>query len=632
MNSGDVDRTDRSAQPANGLSRARPWARWVVGAMLLLLVGLITLAAFPWSLLRGRIEASMTRTIGRPVTIGSMERLDRFSFHPLIRLSRLRIPQPIWVKSHLGDLAQVERVDLRLSAWSLLTGHVHVEEADATGANLQLYRDRDGRKNWSEGKGGHSDADVLEMLRVANSRLHYLDDKRDRSLDVAVVSDSTGLRLDGQGLIMGHAVTIKGQGGTVTRDADHAPWPFVLDIKGDAVGFAMRGTMPAPLDLDHLQGEAEGHAQDLRLLDAIIEAGLPGTQPVRLTAQVKRAWPDWTIDHLAGTIGRSDIEGHAVIVKRHGRTRITGALSARQFDFGDLSSDEGKARVAAMRAKTGPRLLPASAIDLGHVRNTDGTLDLRVDHLLWPGPSPFRSLQAHLSLERSHLVLDPLKVGMTHGVFAGKMVVDQRQAGQKDPKLTLRMTMEGARLLDFFPRAQINGSLQGRMAVSGYGHTVRDAIGRGDGVIALVGRDGIIPARTASLLGQDAGRGITTGKEELASLRCMVMRLDLHDGVAQAAPIVIDTSRAQTTIAGRIRLSEETLQLSLKGAPKEASLLRVPGQITIGGTIKSPDIRVPERHQSLGGAIDMVIKGLTGHQEPLAQDADCNRLARQALR
>ncbi|MDE1916837.1 MAG: AsmA family protein [Sphingomonadales bacterium] len=609
---------------------ARGATRLMSGAILLLILALLGLAAFPWGLLKSRIEAHMTGAIGRPVMIGSMERLDSFSFHPLIRLTRLRIPQPAWVRPGLGDLARVERIDMRLSAWSLLTGKVSVEQVDATGASLQLYRNRDGRRNWTNGRGHSSGGPTLGQLRVANSHLRYVDEKRDRSFDLAVAADDTGLRLDGQGLIMGHGVTVQACGGAV--NARRGPWPFSLTLDGKAVGLAMTGTMAAPLDLDHLRAAVKGHAQDLRLLDALIEAGLPGTQAVSLTAQVSRAGPDWTIETLAGTIGRSDIEGHAVIIKRHGRTRITGALSADHFDFGDLSSNEGKARAAAMRARTGPRLLPASAIDLTHVRHTDGSLDLRVAHLLWPGPSPFRSLHAHLSLERSQLRLDPLTVGMHHGVFAGTMVIDQHTPGQKDPKLTLSMTMQGARLLDVFPRAHIDGGLRGRMMVSGYGHRLRDAFGRGNGVIALVGHDGLIPARTASLLGQDAGRGITTGKQELASLRCVVMRLDLHSGVARAAPIVIDTSRALTTVSGSIRLSDERLFLTLKGAPKQASVLRLPGQIEVNGTIKAPDIRVPAHDRSLGGAIAMVVKGITGHQAPLAHDADCDRLARRAMR
>lgn len=615
----------------SGLFRLR-YLAVVLG--LLVLAGLVGLAAFPWGVLKGTVERRLSQSIGRTVSIGAMERLDTMSFHPRIRLRAVRIPQPAWVEPHLADLAQIAQVDLSFSVWALLAGRATVERAEMRGANLQFYRTAQGRKNWRQdesgegsGSGGH-----LLMLRVADSRLRYLDRKRDRSLDVAVVSDGAGLRIDGGGLILGHRVRITGRGAAIAEGRAAAPWPFSVAIEGPAVGFALEGTMPSPLDLGHLQGRARAHAEDLRLLDAIIEAGLPGTQPVRLAAGIRRSIPDWTIDDLRGTIGRSDIAGHATIVKRDGRSRITGALRSDHFDFDDLSSNEGKRRAAAIKARLGPRILPGSAIDLTHVRRTDGALDLRVDHLLWSGQSPFRSMTAHLSLERSRLEISALRVGMTHGSMEGTMRIDQTDTGRPDPRLDLRLTLRGARLLDFFPRAQIDGSLIGRLAVTGYGHTLADAFGAGGGVLALVGRDGQIPARTAALLGQDVGRGLTMGKDETDNLRCVVARLEIKGGMARPAPVLIDSSRAQTQVRGTIDLRNERLMLTLKGAPKKSSLLRLPGQVILGGTVKAPDIDVPPRTKTVGGVINMLASAIAGRQEPLARDADCNALERQVMR
>lgn len=618
-----------------GSYRTHPF-RWLAirpGAALVLVLTLamIGLAAFPWALLKGRIEARLTHTIGRPVTIGAMERLDTFSFHPRIRLRGLRVPQPAWVAPHLDDLARVEQVDLSISAWSLLAGHNGVEQADVHGASLQFYRTAQGRKNWTDGQGGSDHAALLRMLHVEGSRLRYLDDKRGRSIDVAVVSDAGGLRLEGTGLIQGNPVRVTGQGAPIVAGRE-GQWPFTISIEGPAVGFALTGTMPRPLDTSHLEGQARAHADDLRLLDAIIEAGLPGTQPVRLTARIRRKWPDWTIDALAGTVGRSDLAGHATIVKRDGRSRITGALSANRFDFDDLSSNQGKQRAAAQKARLGPRILPGSAIDLSHVRQTDGSLDLRIDHLLWPGTSPFRSMRAHLSLERSLLTISPLTLGMTHGTMAGSLTIDQTDPGQRDPSLKVDLAISGGRLLDVFPRARIDGAMVARMAMSGHGHTLRDALARGDGIIALVGRDGAIPARTALLLGQDVGGGLTTGKDEQASLRCLVVRLEVRHGTARPAPVLIDTSRAQTQVSGTIDLADERLMLASKGAPKGKTLLRLPGAVPVAGTIKAPDIRVPPHAKTVGGVLGMVANAITGQQGPHAQDADCDQLAAQAMR
>ena len=65
--------------------------------------------------------------------------------------------------------------------------------------------------------------------------------------------------------------------------------------------------MDRPLDVGHLTARISAHGDDLVLLDAVIEAGLPATQPVKLLANVRRDGRDWTIRALTGSIGRSDL-------------------------------------------------------------------------------------------------------------------------------------------------------------------------------------------------------------------------------------------------------------------------------------------------------------------------------------
>lgn len=616
--------------------KQRLWRRLRIALVVLvtlLIILFIALAAFPWAMLKGKIESRAAQHLGRPVTIGSMERVDAFSLHPVVRLTDVRMPQPAWVGPRLPDLARIARVELRFSAPALLLGRFSLEALDMKGARVQLYRDAKGRENWSDNEkkkdDGSGSAPALRLLTVADSRIAYRDDKQRRSIDAALTVDRSGLRLSGTGDVRGHAVQVSATGAPIEEAKRGTRWPFTVSIAGDAVGFDLRGTMAGPLDIGHLEGEARAHAIDLALLDAIIEAGLPGTQPVRLTAKVKRDRPDWQVDDLKGTIGRSDIAGQATIAKRDGRTRIDGAVSANRFDFDDLSSNEGKRKAAARRARVGDRIVPATAIDLKSVARTDGRLTLAVRRLLWPGSSPFRSLSGTLNLENSRLELKPLTLGLTRGRMEGSLIVDQRQGG---PKLEIDLALRSARLLDFFPEAQIDGSLVGRIRLNGVGGTVREAVGRSDGAIALVARDGTIPTRTAALLGQDIGGGLTAKEESRSVLRCIIARLDVAGGVARPAPVIIDTSRAQTRAEGRINLADERLALTVSGAPKGKAILRLSGSLPINGTIKAPDIKVPERVKSAKGIFGMVKAAITGEQGPRATDANCDALASRALR
>ncbi|MDI1294682.1 MAG: AsmA family protein, partial [bacterium] len=529
--------------------------RWVVrsaiGLGILMLVLLIAVAVFPWGLLKGRIEQRLTDRIGKPVTIATMTRNDALSFHPVVRLTQIRVPQPDWVQPKVGDLAQIGEAQVRFSAFALLFGVPVLESLDLRHARLNFYRAADGRESWTGDKSRASDdpgrRPALDSLSVTDSRITYRDDKRRRAIDAALTVDTGGLRLQGTGDIRGNAVRVTATGAPILHHQPATPWPFRVAITGDAVGFILDGTMDGPLDIGHLRGAATAHATDLALLDAIIEAGLPGTQPVRLTARVRRDKPDWIIDTLKGTIGRSDLAGHATIRKRDGRTRIDGAMTSSQFDFQDLSSNEGRRKAAAKRAKAGDRLVPDTAIDLTKLARTDGRMEFRARRLLWPGSSPFRALAGTITLERSRLTLAPLTLGLTRGILSGTIIVDQRDGG---PRMDVDLALRSARLLDFFPNTQIDGGLIGKIALSGRGKTVREAVGISTGTIALVARDGTIPARTAALLGQDVGKGLTVDKDKQAVLRCVITRLDVSKGLARPNPVLIDTSRAQTRATG----------------------------------------------------------------------------------
>lgn len=618
------------------VANAKTGSRWAIGIgaglVVLLVLAVLLLAAFPWGLFKERIEARLSARIGKPVTIGAMTREDRFSFHPIVRLTDMRVPQPDWAKGD-GDLARIGEARVGFSAFALLTGGPVVETLDLRRARLNFYRAADGRESWSSERSDGDDRKgrrpALRTLTVSESRIAYRDDKRGRSVDAALAVDGKGLRLSGKGDIRGHPVTVTASGAAILGHKAGARWPFQAEIAGDAVGMTFDGTMDGPLDIGHLRGKVTGHAIDLRVLDAIIEAGLPGTQPVRLTAQVVRERPDWIIESLKGTIGRSEIAGHATVRKREGRTRIDGTIRAAQLDFNDLSSDEGRRKAAAKRARLGDRLIPDTAIDLRNMARTDGRLEIQADRLLWPGSSPFRSLKGVLTLERSRLVVEPLRMDLTRGVLGGRLAVDQRDGG---PRLDLALDLRSARLLDFFPETRIDGGLVGRIALNGPGRTIRQAVGQSSGTIALVARDGSIPARTAALMGQDVGKGLTIDKDKMAVLRCMVARFDVKGGVARTNPVLIDTSRAQTRATGTIRLSDEVLALTLSGQPKQGSLLRLKGTVPIHGTIKAPDIQVPKEARSAKGIIKMIGDAIGGDKVPRASDADCDALARSAMR
>ena len=592
----------------------------------------ITLAAFPWGLLKGVIEQRMTERFGRPVTIGAMERVDRFGFSTTVRLRDVRVPGPAWAGA--GDLARIERMEIGFSALSLVTGRLALDHVVLGGAQLNLVRARDGRENWrGSARRGGSGGGGLDRLTVRNARLTYRDEKQDRRFDLALESDMTaGLRLRGTGSVRGTPVRLAARAPAIS-DQRAGTWPFDARIAGDGLTMHAAGRMAAPLDTDHMTLDVTAKARDLKLIDAIIEAGLFRTQPVTLSAHVRREPGRWLIDRLDGRIGRSDLSGKLTVDKVDGRTKLDGIFVSRQLDFDDLASDEGLAKAAAKKRALGPRVVPDTRVNLAKIGRTDGRIAFRVQRIVSRhGPSSLTSLAGTLALDHRVLTVAPLTIGLRQGRITGRAVIDQGDDGPVPlVRIDLRLTDSSIPALGG-GGGSVTGRVDGRALLVGRGSTIREAVGRSTGRVGIVARHGALPAEIAEALGFDAGRALLADAEARATLRCVIIGLDVKDGRGRAAPFVVDTSQSRLDGEGTVTFPDEVLAIRLTGAPKHDAVLRLPGAATMAGTISEPDIVVPREVKSVGNIFKAIGRAITGRQGPVAEPADCDRLAARVLR
>ena len=606
--------------------------RWA-GATIAVLVAaaLLILSAFPWGMLKGTIENRLSRRFGRTVTIGRIERVDGFGFHPILRITDIRIPQAGWAGT--GDLARVDDARIGFLALPLLRGRFKVRELEIERATLNLVRAKDGRVNWGEssdrkGPGGRP----LDMLTIRSALVTYRDAKQDRFFRVTLSSDTErGLRIAGKGTIREAPVDIEASGPAIAGGGD-GRWPFTAKIDGAALAMTAKGTMAHPLDTDSMTLDVTARAADLKLIDAVIEAGLFRTQPVGLTAHVVREGDTWTIPRLEGTIGRSRFAGKLKVEKADGRTKLTGDFDASVLDFDDLSSDEGIAQGEAKERAIGPRLVPDTRINLAKIGRTDGRMTFRVRRIVQrQGDSSMTAMQGTAVLDHQTLTLSPLRIAMRQGAITGRAIVDQ--GAQREPKLTIDMRLTGSSIGALGGGGgSVTGRVDARAVLTGRGSTIREAIGRSDGRIGLAARDGQLPAKIAGALGFDAGRALTAGDTDRAGLRCVILGLPMRGGRGTVSPLILDTTQSQSRGTGTITFPDERLAITLTGAPKHNSILRLPGSATMAGTIRLPDVIVPKQVKSVGNFFKAIGRAITGKQGPTATDADCGALSAQVLR
>ncbi len=611
--------------------------RWVkITGMIVagvLVLGLVGLAAFPWGSLKGVIQRQLTARFGRPVTIGGIERVDTFGFNPTIRITDVRIPQAAWAGT--DDFVRLREAEATFSGLALLKGAFGPRDVKARGLRLVLVRDRNGRTNWErpgKPKGGGSSTD-LDGLTISDSVIAYRDDKQDRFVTARFASDPVrGIRATGTGTIRGAAVRIAVAGPSV-ETFQGKPWPFTATIDGDALSITAKGRMDRPLDTDAMSLDVTARAADLKLIDAVIEAGLFRTQPVSFSAHVRHDQPKWTVTQLKGVVGRSDFTGHVSVDKQAGRSKVDGAIVSRQFDFGDLSSNEGKAKGAALERAIGPRLVPNTRIDIGKIDTTDARMAFRIKRIVSAkGASPILSAKGVLAIDHQLLTLSDLDARLPHGRVEGKLTVDQR-GDRKVPMVEINLRLRGSSVQDLAGGGgDFSGNVSARARLKGPGATIRAAVGNANGTIGFVARDGQLPQGIAAALGFDAARALLAKDGERAGLRCVVLKLDVTRGHGRIDPMIIDTTASQLRGTGSVVFPGETLNIRLSGAPKQHALLRLPGSAYMTGTIERPSVSIPPEVKSVGNIFKAIGRAITGKQGPTASDANCSGLAARVLR
>ncbi|HEX7873007.1 MAG TPA: AsmA family protein [Sphingobium sp.] len=612
-------------------TRARCIPIFLLAAAGLLFLFLMIAAALPLGWLKGTAERQLSDRIGSLVRIGTLDRESLFSFRPVIRASDVHVGQAAWAGR--GEMASIRLLRLRVALLPLLTGRFDAQLLMARGVRLTLVRAADGRVNWREGpkrvSGGGGSG--LPVATVEDAVIRYSDAVQNRSATLTLaISPGAGLAARGAGSVDGAPVKLTIKGAPMISGQ---PWAFDAVIDGPALGIHAAGTMAGPLRTDDMRFHITARGDDLKRIDRIIEAGLFGTQPVKMSGDVRHADDRWTVEKLNGTIGQSQLVGRLTAHKTEGRTQLDADVRFPRLNFDDLASDSGNAKALALEQAQGLRLVPNTRINIHKIDKTNGRIAVRIDRVIGGRrPSSITSVSGVLTLEDRLLTVEPLRIGLSRGAITGKAVVDQHD-GQPKPRVTLALDMVDSRIsaLAGGGDGRIDGRVDARVRLTGVGDTLREAVGTSDGTIGIAARFGSLPGKIAALIGFDIGKGLTGDDEEQAALRCAIVRLNVRNGRGTLDPLLVDTSISQTRGTGTITFPAEALAITLSGAPKGNGALRLPGTVSARGSIREPQIVVPESTKSVGNVLKALGRAITGKNAPPATNADCGRLINHAM-
>ncbi|PZU05828.1 MAG: AsmA family protein, partial [Sphingobium sp.] len=383
----------------------------IVLAMVTALV--LAIGAFPIGILRGAIEDRLSARLGTSVRIGKVKRDGFFSFTPVITLENLRIAQPSWAGE--GYMVHAKSIQARVAVLPVVLGRApQLEDVTATGLNLSLLRDRNGRANWESREKRPSSNDGkgqgLAGFSIRDGHVTLQDEKRSLTISGPLKADVSGVRAETKGYFHGTPASLTFSGPKIVGLKADASYPFQLQLTSPLLELHASGASVGALNFRTMSLDIRAKASNLKYLDDVIEAGLFGTAPIDLTAQVRHSGRDWFVDRLTGRIGSSRLTAKATVLKRDERTKIEADVHFAEFGFDDLADAEGRAKAAAIEARIGPRVLPGTRINLSKVGPTDGRIRFKADRLLLKD-SAFRTLAGTIVLEGKLLRIENIVAG-----------------------------------------------------------------------------------------------------------------------------------------------------------------------------------------------------------------------------
>jgi uncharacterized protein involved in outer membrane biogenesis len=388
---------------------------------------------------------------------------------------------------------------------------------------------------------------------------------------------------------------------------------------------------------------------DLADLYYLTGLALPNTPHYHVAGDLHHQGDEFHFANFNGKLGGSDLTGDLKVETGGKRPKIIATLTSKLLDFKDLGalfggtaagsnqiSGKGSAVIIAA-----PRyLLPDAPLQVERVRGMDAEVHYTAQAVNAPG-LPLKQVLLDFYLEDAVLKFAPFALTLPQGRAEGTATIN----AQGDVPITdvdVRLTQ--AHLEDFMGGMKpppLEGEFSARAKLHGVGDSVHRAASTANGEITFVVPVGKMRQAFAELMGIDVDKGgaeLLSGDDSKTALRCGIADFKAQDGILNAQTIVLDTGVVLTTGSGSVNLKNESLDVHLKGEPKEMRLVRLRTPILVSGTLLKPSFGVDPVQAgaqvgaatALGVLLTPIASILPFLSPDMASDANCNALMQSA--
>lgn len=641
----------------------RFWAAAVVLAFVLLVLGAYF---FPWDILRVPINRYVSERLGRQFEI-----TRHLSVHPgftaTVRAEELQIANPDWAQERYLLKASAAEFDIKILP--LLFGKIVLPRISLTGPTVGLQIDPDGRRTWALSKDTSSKGAVPEIgsLLVDRGTVNYVAKGQGADLHVEFsLARESGIELPLEykagGKWKGQPFTASGHAGGLLQFSKDTRAPFPIEVTAAAgrTSLKAKGSIAGLVDLSGIDASFELQGQSLDDLYQLLGVVMPHTPPYKFRGKLDKKEKLWSVSDIQGTLGKTDLSGALSFDQSAAAPLLTGKIQSKVLDFADLGPVIGmtpetvprsgnkkpnlttsrpaasrvvKEKVAPTSRQVKGKVLPVATLDVAKLKSMNADVVYSVGDIRHVKALPLDKGSVHVKLNAGVLQLDPISLGVAGGTVAGIIRIDSNTA---PPAIVTKLAVRGVQLNRLFPSIESTksalGKVGGQFDLTGRGNSMAQMLGSASGNMAvLVGR-GEISNILLEFIGLDGGEVIKflVRGDRNVQLQCAALAFDVKQGLMSSRAIVMDTSDTVVSGEGTVSLADETLNILLKAAPKDRSILSFRSPLRIAGTFGSPTAG-PEK-VALAGRVGLAL--LLGAINPFlglaatietgpGKDADC---------
>lgn len=556
---------------------------------------------------RPQIIAQVERATGRAFEIEEQLRLG-FRKGLVVHATDMTVGNADWGSE--PTMLRVKQAELRLALLPLLKGEFRIEHAAFDGLDLVLEMDESGRGNWEFDGGGHGGNTVIDVASVSveSGSVKWLGAPTSGNEPAFLSNISLDARDDGQSLVLtadaqvfDELVQLNGHVASPRTWKNGQPLYVNVRLIGEAGSFQIKGTVNGTSGGVVPKLSVTAKDLDVAMLADLLGFDAPQFPAIDTTLVLTRLNEAWIVDLQNIKAGSSDLAGSLQLESLAGKSRISGTLSAKRIEFGELFP-----RMEQTSELDAPnrRIFSSTPIDLTFLDNLEMALTLRAARLGTPKQS-FNDAQLEAEAQQGQLKLRVHGASVEGmGKLRGMLIVDndgkfpswsmnlgltrypasalQRAAAitaiDAPVDLTLDLKARGAS-----PQQMVN-SLSGKARISA---------GRGRAQLKTI--DSFVGGVTTV-----AGQLFEEGKND-TQLNCAIGDLKVRNGVVTTQVALVDSEAATLRIDGTVDLGREKLDLTVTPRPKKPTLtVAVP--IHVRGPLRTPEFE-PDRTSSFAKLI-----------------------------